>query len=61
MPVALAFIDYARREVGVGAYVTLSGDAATDVARIAAFYADKVGRRPELASPIRLAEGTDRR
>jgi len=61
VPVALAFIDYARREVGVGGYVTLSGDAATDMAAIAAFYADKVGRRPELASPIRLADGTGRR
>lgn len=57
VPVALAFIDYARREIGVGAYVTLSGDPADDLARMARFYEGKVGRRPALASPIRLADG----
>jgi 1-acyl-sn-glycerol-3-phosphate acyltransferase len=56
VPVALAFIDYARREVGVGAHLDLTGDVDADMARIAAFYADKVGRRPENAGPIRLPE-----
>ena len=55
VPLGLAFIDYARREIGVGAYVALTGDADADMARIAAFYADKRGRRPERASPVRLA------
>jgi len=54
VPVALAFIDYARREVGVGAVVTLTDDPQADLARIAAFYADKVARRPENAGPIRF-------
>ena len=56
VPVALSFIDYHRRETGVGGYVDLTGDVAADLARIAAFYADKTARRPENASPIRFAE-----
>jgi 1-acyl-sn-glycerol-3-phosphate acyltransferase len=54
VPVALAFIDYARREVGVGAHLDLTGDVDADLARIASFYAGKVGKRPEHAGPIRL-------
>jgi 1-acyl-sn-glycerol-3-phosphate acyltransferase len=53
IPLGLGFIDYRRREVGVGAWITLSGDPDTDRATIAAFYADKTGRRPEQAGPIR--------
>jgi 1-acyl-sn-glycerol-3-phosphate acyltransferase len=54
VPVALAFIDYRRREVGVGGCVDLSGDIAADMGRIAAFYADKHGRCPGRQSPVRL-------
>ena len=51
VPVALAFIDYRRREVGVGGYIGMTEDVAADMARIAAFYADKKGRRQENAGP----------
>jgi hypothetical protein len=54
VPVGLGFLDYGRREAGIGAYVDLTGDVEADMARIAAFYADKGGRRPELAGPVRL-------
>jgi len=57
VPLGLAFIDYRRREVGVGGYLDLTDDVAADMARIAAFYVDKTGRRPENASPVRLDEG----
>lgn len=53
VPVALACIDYARREVGVLCYLELSGDMAADMASIAEIYAGRQGYRPELASPIR--------
>lgn len=53
VPVALGFVDYARREAGILAYVTLSGDPASDLAGIARQYAGRCGKRPELASPIR--------
>jgi 1-acyl-sn-glycerol-3-phosphate acyltransferase len=54
VPVALAFIDYRRREIGVGGYVDLTGDIAADMVRIADFYTGKTARRPENAGPIRL-------
>lgn len=54
VPLALAFIDYRRREVGVAGYLELGGDPASDMAAIAAFYEGRTGRRPELQGPIRL-------
>ena len=57
VPLALAFIDYRRREVGVGGYLDLTGDVAADMARIAAFYSDKTGKHPQNAGPIRLDDG----
>ncbi len=56
VPVALAFIDYRRRRIGVGAFVDLTGDVRADMARIAAFYADKEGRRQERQGPVRLRD-----
>lgn len=53
VPVALAFIDYPRRETGILAYLNLTGDPATDIATIAAHYQGRQGKHPELASPIR--------
>jgi hypothetical protein len=54
VPVALAYIDYLRREVGVGAYVDLTGDMAVDMGRLRSFYADKRGRYPANQGPVRL-------
>jgi 1-acyl-sn-glycerol-3-phosphate acyltransferase len=56
VPLALGFIDYPRRELGVGGYVDLTGDPARDMARIRAFYAGKRGRHPALQGPIRLRD-----
>ncbi len=53
VPVALAFVDYPRREAGILAYLTLTGDPDTDIAAIARHYQGRQGKRPELASPIR--------
>lgn len=53
VPVALAFVDYARRQAGILTYLTLTGDPATDIAAIAAHYEGRQGKHPELASPIR--------
>ncbi|KFB67598.1 1-acyl-sn-glycerol-3-phosphate acyltransferase [Candidatus Accumulibacter vicinus] len=52
VPVALGFVDYARREAGILAYVTLSANPASDLAAIARHYADRRGKHPDLASPI---------
>lgn len=56
VPVALAFVDYTRREAGILTYLTLTGDPATDIAAIAAHYEGRQGKHPELASPIRWLE-----
>ena len=53
VPDALAFVDYPRREAGILAYLTLTGDPDTDIAAIARHYQGRQGKRPELASPIR--------
>jgi len=56
VPVGLGFIDYGRRECGIGGYIDLTGDVEADMARIAAFYEGCRGCRPELAGAIRLAQ-----
>ena len=52
VPVALGFIDYARREAGILAYLTLSGVPEADIAAMASHYANRSGKHPELASPV---------
>ena len=42
--------------VGIDTYLTLTGDAALDFARIREFYQDKRGRRPENAGDVRLRD-----
>lgn len=59
VPLALAFIDYAAREIGVGDYIDLTGDVAADMARIRAFYAGKRGRHPQNQSPICLRDESE--
>jgi 1-acyl-sn-glycerol-3-phosphate acyltransferase len=54
VPLALAFIDFARREIGVGAMLEPTGDADADLARMRAFYSEKTARHPDQASPIAL-------
>ena len=59
VPLALAFIDFPSREIGVGDYIDLTGDVAADMARIRAFYASKRGRHPDKQGPIRLRDEGD--
>jgi len=56
VPIALAYLDYAKKEVGIGGYFTPSGNLEADFAQIKAFYADKVGLDPSKQSPIRLRD-----
>jgi 1-acyl-sn-glycerol-3-phosphate acyltransferase len=56
VPVALAFIDYGRKEIGVVEHTRLTGDVAADMERIRQAYADCYGLRPELAAPVKLKE-----
>lgn len=53
VPLALGCIDYQQRQAGIIAYIALTGDMETDIATIARHYADRSGKRPKLASPVR--------
>jgi 1-acyl-sn-glycerol-3-phosphate acyltransferase len=52
VPVALAYIDYRSRTVGMGTYLRMTGDRDADLERIRAFYATKHARHPELAGDL---------
>jgi hypothetical protein len=59
VPVALAFIDWSRREIGFLGHLELTGDSTADMARIARCYDGKVGRNPERQGRIRFREFSD--
>jgi 1-acyl-sn-glycerol-3-phosphate acyltransferase len=54
VPLGLAFIDYARREIGVDVWLDLVGREEEDLARIRAHYVGKRGRKPENEGEIRF-------
>ena len=54
VPIALGFLDYNRCEGGFGGLLWPSDDVKADMDVIRAFYAQKSGRNPENAGPIRL-------
>lgn len=54
VPVGLAYIDFPGKRIGIGGYVELTGDEAKDLEAFRAFYADKVGKRPEHQGAIRF-------
>jgi 1-acyl-sn-glycerol-3-phosphate acyltransferase len=56
VPVGLAVLDFGRREVRVEKFWCLSGQSAADMAVFARELAGCVGRRPQLAAPVRLLE-----
>jgi 1-acyl-sn-glycerol-3-phosphate acyltransferase len=52
VPVGLAYIDFARRRIGVREFFRMSGDLERDLTHLREFYADKMGRYPQQASRI---------
>jgi 1-acyl-sn-glycerol-3-phosphate acyltransferase len=56
VPVGLGFLDYARKQVGIGPLLALSGDVKRDMDEIRAFYADKAPKHPAMYTPPRLRE-----
>ncbi len=58
MPVTLGFVDRTTMTAGLGPTIELTGDVASDMDRIRAFYADKAGVRPERRTEPRLREET---
>ena len=56
LPVVLGYVDSATRTAGLGPTIHLTGDVAADMDKLRAFYADKVGIRPEGTTEPRLRE-----
>ena len=54
VPVALAYIDYGTRTLGIDTFVRMTGDREADMETLRRFYAGKRGRRPECAGELRL-------
>jgi 1-acyl-sn-glycerol-3-phosphate acyltransferase len=59
VPVVLGFLDFGRREIGLGGTVELTGDVDTDLARIRDCYEGVRGRFPEKESPIQFPPATN--
>lgn len=60
VPLGMASIDYATKEVRLVSYATLSGDIDADLAGIRRAYAACRGLKPEWASPIDLTIAAQR-
>lgn len=56
VPVVLSYLDFSRKEGGIGPALKMTGDVHADMDRIRAFYAGKTGLRPENVGVIRLRE-----
>lgn len=56
VPIVFGYLDYARKQGGLGPAFMPTGDVARDMDSVRAFYADKVGRCPQNFGPVRLLE-----
>jgi 1-acyl-sn-glycerol-3-phosphate acyltransferase len=56
VPVALIYMDYPQREIGIDGPFELKGDPVVDMEMIRAFYRGVQGRHPELQGPVRLRQ-----
>jgi 1-acyl-sn-glycerol-3-phosphate acyltransferase len=54
VPVMMGFLDYARKEGGIGPVLQPGNDLAADMEKLRTFYAGKRGRYPQLQGPVRL-------
>lgn len=58
VPIAMGFIDYRTRTLGIGPSIIPSGDIRLDFNKIRAFYSGIRGKRPEKQGEIRLRDET---
>ncbi|MDX2140188.1 MAG: lysophospholipid acyltransferase family protein [Chloroflexota bacterium] len=54
VPLYFGFVDYAKKQVGIGGHMEPTGDLEADMAQIRAFYETKTARFPENYGPIKL-------
>ena len=48
VPIAIGYLDYVRKEGGIGKILYPTGDFDADIRVIKDFYRDKTGRHPEM-------------
>ena len=56
VPVVLSYLEFGKKEGGIGPSLEMTGDVSADMDRIRAFYAGMQGLRPENVGVIRLRE-----
>jgi len=54
VPIALGYVDYTKKRVGIGKILVPSGDSTKDFIAIKEFYRDKHGKYPEKHGEVRL-------
>jgi hypothetical protein len=54
VPIVLGFLDYARKQIGLGPVLHPTGDIQADFKQIQDFYLDKRGAYPANQNPITL-------
>lgn len=60
VPIALGYLDYRHKVIGVAKLIYPSGDIHRDFEQIKAFYADKQGYRPENQGDLRIDDHSDK-
>lgn len=61
VPVALGYIDYPRKQIGIDRMFEPSGDIVADFAILQEYYQDKIGKRPEKQGPVRIQGATGKK
>jgi 1-acyl-sn-glycerol-3-phosphate acyltransferase len=56
VPIALGFIDYPRKRIGIDHLFVPSGDIEADFEILRKYYQDKIGKRPENQGPVRFKD-----
>ena len=56
VPIALGFLDYGRKQTGIGGLVEPTGDIRADMDRLRNFFDGRVGLYPERVGEMRLRE-----
>ncbi len=56
VPVLLAAVDFARKELTIGPLIHYAGDVSAFMDEVRSFYDDKVGLHPGGKGPVRVRE-----
>jgi 1-acyl-sn-glycerol-3-phosphate acyltransferase len=60
VPIALGYIDYPRKRIGIDRLFEPSGDIEADFEIFREYYKDKIGKRPEKQGPVKIRAVSDK-